>query len=68
MSVGVRISGRELHISLGVAHEWGWYISGEGLTLVLTWLMARGGKPKVSILVKPLELQNYLAPFSKAAK
>ncbi len=49
-----------------------------GLTLVLTWLMAGGGgihgggggppKPKVSLLGKPLELQDYFAPFSKAAK
>ena len=47
-----------------------------GLTLVLTWLMAGGmasmggglPKPKVTLLAKPLELQYYFAPFSKAAK
>ncbi len=46
----------------------------KGLTLVLTWLMAGGGgiyggKLKVSLLVKPLEvLFCDFAPFTKAAK
>ncbi len=52
----------------GVAYPWG------GLTLVLTWLMASraggnaiyGGKAKILLFMKPLELQYYFAPFSKA--
>ncbi len=48
-----------------------WHASGGGhipggLTLVLTWLMA--GRGINQLLVKPLELHNSLAPFSKAAK
>ncbi len=59
----------------------GWHIPGGGcLTLVFTWLIANGGggmihwegsgggKAKVLLLPKPLELQYYFAPFSKAAK
>ena len=34
-----------------------------GVTLVRTWLMAGGGgKAKVLLLMKPLEVQYYFAP------
>ncbi len=61
-----------IHHSAARGVAW-WHIPGGGLTLVLTWLKAGGGgggsaKPKVLLLAKPLELQNYIAPFSKAAK
>ncbi len=44
--------------SVGVVHHCGVTCQG-GVTLVQTWLMAGGGrgKPKVSFLAKPLEVQ-----------
>ncbi len=60
-----------LACQFGVACQWG-----DGLWLwlwsLLGWWPAGGwhlwGEPKVSLLVKPLELQHYFAPFSKAAE
>ncbi len=64
------ISGGMAH-QWGVAHQWGWHII-EGVAhlwgVAHQWGMASMGgspKPKVSLLVKPLELQYHI---SKAAK
>ncbi len=61
----------------GWQFPWGWHIPGEGLTWLwslLGWwpaegvaFMVGGSKAKVLSLVKHHLLQNYLAPFSKAA-
>ncbi len=65
-----------------LACQWGWHnmeggsISPGGLTLVLTWLMAGrgvasmggGGKAKVSLLPKPLELQFLLCSYTKGSE
>ena len=58
----------------GMVCQWRGDISLGGLTLDLAMRplvlqgASMGGKPKVSLLVKPLELQYYFTPFSKAAK
>ncbi len=55
----------------GVAYPWGgwlWSLLGWRPAVGVASMGGGSAKPKVLLLAKPLELQYYFAPFSKAAK